>query len=275
MSLAITYGTGTERAGSCHHRRKQGYRQSYRQRLGRGGRELGLIARHREPLEKAAEEIGKETGVQVLAVVADIVDAESLKAAASAARDRFGTIHIVVNNAGGPMRRMDRQITWPDTDWADDVNLKMIGMLRATQAFLPLMPHDGTGRIVNISGVAATLVFGTALTHGLNNAAMNQVTGYLANDLAADRITVNAVVPGLVATEGREVWAENMSKQQGKAKAEFLADFCRRMGIIAGRFATMEEVAGTVVFLASDRGQYINGSSLLIDGGMSVNPRPA
>jgi glucose 1-dehydrogenase len=47
------------------------------------------------------------------------------------------------------------------------------------------------------------------------------------------------------------------------------------MGIIAGRWATMEEVAGTVVFLASDRGQYINGSQLLIDGGMSINPRPA
>jgi NAD(P)-dependent dehydrogenase (short-subunit alcohol dehydrogenase family) len=66
-----------------------------------------------------------------------------------------------------------------------------------------------------------------------------------------------------------------MSKLQGKAKSEFLADFCRRMGIIAGRWASMEDVAGTVVFLASDRGQYINGSQLVIDGGMSVNPRPA
>ena len=239
------------------------------------GVNLVLLARGRELLEKTAEEIAKEFGVQVLPVVADIAKAESINAAAAAAKDRFGTIHIVINNAGGPMRRMDRQITWPDTDWADDVNLKMIGMLRTTQAFLPLMPRDGTGRIVSISGVAATLVFGTALTHGLNNAAMNQVTGYLANDLAGDRITGNAVVPGLVGTEGREVWAENMSKQQSKTKAEFLADFCRRMGIIAGRWASMKEVADTVVFLASDCGQYINGSQLVIDGGMSVNPRPA
>jgi 3-oxoacyl-[acyl-carrier protein] reductase len=239
------------------------------------GVNLVLLARGKDQLEKTAEEIVRATGVQVLAVTADIADAESLNAAAAAAKNRFGAVHIVVNNAGNPMRRMDRQITWPDTDWAGDVNLKMIGMLRATQAFLPLIPHDGTGRIVNISGVAATLVFGTALTHGLNNAAMNQVTGYLANDLAGDQITVNAVVPGLVATEGREVWAENMAKQQGKTKAEFLSDFCRRMGIIAGHWATMEDVAGTVVFLASDRGQYINGSQLVIDGGMSVNPRPA
>lgn len=247
--------------------------------IGRGlaaeGVNLVLLARGKEQLEKTAEEISKEFGVQVLPVVADITNTDSLKAAAAAAKNRFGTVHIVVNNAGGPMRRMDRQITWPDSDWAEDVNLKMIGMLRATQAFLPLMPRDGSGRIMNISGVAATLVWATALTHGLNNAAMNQVTAYLANDLAADRITVNAVIPGLVGTEGRDMWAENMAKQQGKTKAEFLADFCRRMGIIAGRWAYMEEVAATVVFLASDRGQYINGSQLVIDGGMSVNPRPA
>jgi NAD(P)-dependent dehydrogenase (short-subunit alcohol dehydrogenase family) len=60
------------------------------------------------------------------------------------------------------------------------------------------MPHDGSAQIVNISGVASTLVLGTALTHGSNNAAMNQVSSYLPNDLARDKITVNAVIPGLV-----------------------------------------------------------------------------
>jgi NAD(P)-dependent dehydrogenase (short-subunit alcohol dehydrogenase family) len=205
------------------------------------GVSLVLIARGKEQLEKTAEAITQETGVQVLAAQADIANSESLKAAAAAAKNRFGTIHIAINNAGGPMRRMDRQITWPDTDWTDDVNLKMIGMLRATQAFFPLMPRDGSGRVVNISGVASTLVFGTALTHGLNNAAMNQVTNYLANHFAGEKITVNAVIPGLVGTEGREAWAENISKHQGK----------------------------------TDRGQYINGSQFVIDGGMSINPRPA
>jgi NAD(P)-dependent dehydrogenase (short-subunit alcohol dehydrogenase family) len=172
----------------------------------------------------------------VLAIPADIANTESLKSAAAAAKDRFGTIHILVNNAGGPMRRKDRQITWPDADWTNDVNLKMIGMLRATQAFLPLMPRDGSGRIVNISGVASTLVFGTALTHGLNNAGMNQVTSYLANDLAGDRITVNAVVPRLVGTEGRDVGRENVQtagQDQGRVPGGFLppdGDHCRALG---------------------------------------------
>jgi 3-oxoacyl-[acyl-carrier protein] reductase len=61
---------------------------------------------------------------------------------------------------------MDRQINWPDTDWSDDLNLKLMGMLRATQAFLPQLARDGSGRIISISGVAGTSVWVPALTHG-------------------------------------------------------------------------------------------------------------
>jgi 3-oxoacyl-[acyl-carrier protein] reductase len=239
------------------------------------GVNLVLMARGKEQLNKAADEIRKESGVTVLAVTADITKADSVNAAAAAAKEQFGTVHIVVNNAGGPIRRMDRQITWPDTDWVGDLDLKVIGMLRVIQAFLPIMAKDGTGRIINISGVAGSNVWAPALTHGLNNSAMNQGTAYLAHDLTADRITVNAVVPGLVGTEGREVWAENMSKQQNVGKAEFVSTFCKRMGILAGRWAEMKEVADTVLFVASDRGQYINGAQIVIDGGLSVNARPA
>jgi NAD(P)-dependent dehydrogenase (short-subunit alcohol dehydrogenase family) len=77
---------------------------------------------------------------------------------------------------------------------------------------------------------------------------MNQATGYLANDLAGQQITVNTVVPGLVGTEGAQAWAENMAKQQN---------------------VTTEE------FLASDRGRYYNGAKIIMDGGLNVNVRPA
>ena len=133
---------------------------------------------------------------------------------------------------------MDRQIEWPDTDWIDDINLKMMGMLRVTQSFLPNMARDGAGRIINISGIAGTSVLVPALTHGFNNSAMNHVTTYLAQDLAADQITVNAVVPGLIGTEWREAWAENMGKQQGKTKEEFLDEYCKRLGIVSGRWGS-------------------------------------
>jgi NAD(P)-dependent dehydrogenase (short-subunit alcohol dehydrogenase family) len=239
------------------------------------GVNLVLMARNKEPLDKAADEITKASGVRILAVPADITTAESVQAAAAAAKRQFDAIHIVVNNAGGPIRRMDRQITWPDADWLDDVNLKSIGMLRVVQAFLPHIPRDGSGRIINISGVAGNMVWSPALTHGFNNAAMNQVTSYLALDLAGEHITVNAVVPGIVGTEAREVWAENMARQQATTKAEFLAAFCKRMGVLSDRWATMEEVSDAVLFLASDRARYVNGSRFFVDAGLSINARPA
>ena len=243
--------------------------------LARQGVNLVLLARNQELLEKTADEIRKETGVKVLATAADITKTDQVDASAAAAKNMFGTIHIVVNNAGGPMRRMDRQIFWPEADWIADLDNKIIGALRVIKAYLPAMPSDGTGRIINISGTASTIVWSPALTHGLNNAAMNQATGYLATDLASQQITVNTVVPGLVGTEGRDAWDENMAKQQNVGKEEFVSSFCKRMGILAGRWATMDEVADTVVFLASDRARYFNGSKIILDGGLNVNARPA
>jgi 3-oxoacyl-[acyl-carrier protein] reductase len=234
-----------------------------------------LVARGKEQLDQTAAQIREKTGVTVLAVSADITKADQVDASAAAAKDAFGAVHIVVNNAGSPMRRMDRQILWPDGDWLGDLDNKLIGALRVTRAFLPLIPADGTGRIINISGTASTIVWAPALTHGLNNAAMNQATGYLAQDLAGQQITVNTIVPGLVGTEGRDAWAENMAKQQNVTKEEFVATFCRRMGILSGRWATMDEVADTVLFVASDRGKYFNGAKIILDGGLNVNARPA
>ena len=239
------------------------------------GVNLVLLARGKDQLEQTAAQIREQTGVTVLVVSADITKADQVDASAAAAKQTFGSVHIVVNNAGSPMRRMDRQILWPDSDWLGDLDNKLIGALRVTRAFLPLIPSDGSGRIINISGTASTIVWAPALTHGLNNAAMNQATGYLAQDLAGQNITANTIVPGLVGTEGREVWAENMAKQQNTTKEEFVATFCKRMGILSGRWATMDEVADAVLFVASDRGRYFNGSKLILDGGLNVNVRPA
>ena len=269
MELGLSGRTAVITGGS------KGIGRAIARGLASEGVRLVLIARNRETLEKTAAEIKQASGVEVIAAPADITSAEQVDAAAKLAKDTFGIVHIVVNNAGGPMRRMDRQILWPDSDWIGDLDNKILGALRVTRAFLPLMPGDGTGRIINISGTASTIVWAPALTHGLNNAAMNQATGYLATDLASQRITVNTVVPGLVGTEGRDMWAENMAKQQNVSKEEFVVSFCKRMGILAGRWATMDEVADTVVFLASDRARYYNGAKIILDGGLNVNARPA
>ncbi len=241
--------------------------------LAEEGVNLVLLARTAAPLTAAAEEIAAATGARTLALPTDIRDDAAVKAAVERAHAQFGTVHILVNNAGGPIKRPERQITWPSADWLDDVNTKTLGMLRITQALLPHMPTDGTGRIVNISGIAGSSVLTSALTHGLNNAAMNHVTSYLAADLSAARITVNSVIPGLIATEWREGWAENSARAQQQSKQQFLDHICKAWGIVAQRWGTMEEVADAVVFLASDRAAYINGAKLTVDGGYAINVR--
>jgi 3-oxoacyl-[acyl-carrier protein] reductase len=231
------------------------------------------MARGAEALEAAAERIRADHGVRVLAIPSDVRSADDVKALAAKASAEFKTVSILVNNAGGAIRRPGRQLLWNDTEWLDDVNLKTVGMLRVIQAFHPLMPKDGSGRIINISGIAGISVLLNALTHGINNAAMNHVAGYLAKDLAADRITVNTVIPGLIATEWREQWAEAGGKNMGKDKDAFLAETYRQWGILSGRWTTVDEVADLVTFLASDRAASINGAQITIDGGYGVNSR--
>ncbi len=237
------------------------------------GVNIVLLARGQENLEKAAAEITSASRVEVLTIPTDLKNAQAVNAAAEAAAKRFGTIHILINTMGNRMRKPGRQILWEDEEWLDDVNSKGIAMLRAIRAFLPHFAKDGSGRIINIAGSAGMVEWEGAMTHGLNNSAMLHVTTYLAHDLANDHITVNSVVPGLVCTEWREGWADMRAGQQGKSRAEFLADYCQQKGILAGRWAEMSEIADSVVFLASDRARYINGTRLVVDGGLSVNPR--
>jgi 3-oxoacyl-[acyl-carrier protein] reductase len=241
--------------------------------LAEEGVRVALLARTAAVLEQAADEIRAATGATVLLLPTDIRDAAAVAAAVKRAHEQLGPLHILVNNAGGPIKRAERQITWPDSDWRDDVDTKTLGMLRVTQSMIPHMPTDGTGRIINISGIAGSSVLTSALTHGLNNAAMNHVTSYLAADLARARITVNAVIPGLIATEWRESWAEDASRQRQISKQQFLDQTCRDWGIVAGRWGTMREVSDAVVFLASDRAAYINGAKLTVDGGYAINVR--
>ena len=241
--------------------------------LAEEGVRLALLARTESALQAAANEIRATTGTTVLALPTDIRDAAAVATSVERARVELGPLHILVNNAGGPIKRPERQILWTDSDWRDDIDIKMLGMLRVTQSMIPHMPTDGTGRIINISGIAGLSVLTSALTHGLNNAAMNHVTSYLAADLASARITVNSVIPGLIATEWRESWAESAGQQRQLSKQQFLDETCRNWGIVAGRWGTMREVADAVVFIASDRAAYINGAKLTVDGGYSVNVR--
>lgn len=232
-----------------------------------------LLARGEAELQVAARQIAADFNVKTLPLVCDVTQLDSVRAAVVSVKERFGTIHIVVNNAGAAIKRHDREITWDDADWINQVQIKTVGALRTIREFLPALARDGTGRIVNVAGASGTMAWMPALTYGMNNAALMHITGYLAADLVKEQITVNTVVPGVVMTEWREVWAENMAKAEGKTTEQWLREFCSGKGILSGRLASVEEVGDTVAFLASDRGVYFNGAKIALDGGLTVNAR--
>ena len=237
------------------------------------GVNVAILARGQEALDATAAEISEAHGGEVLTLSADLTDAEAVNAAVNTAVEKLGTINILVNSHGHRMTRPDRQLEWDDADWIGDINIKTVGMLRIIRALDSHFATDGTGRIINISGYAGTEVFGGALTHGINNAAMLHASGYLANDLSGKNITVNTVVPGLVNTEWRQGWAKMMAEKQNTTPEEFVSGFVTAAGSMIDTWATMAQVADLVIFLASDRASYINGAKIPIDGGISLNPR--
>ena len=208
-------------------------------------------------------------------VLADVTDSAELKAAIEALTrvPLFSTINIIVNNAAGPIMGTDRQILWDDARWQSAINVKAVGALRIIRECLPFLATDGTGRILNITGASGIAVSGQALLHGMNNAALMQMTSYMAADLATAKVTVNAIVPGVVGTETRQAWAENMGREKGLPPMEAIADYCRGRGVLSARWAEVREIADLAVFLASDRAQFINGARIPIDGGFSTHTR--
>jgi NAD(P)-dependent dehydrogenase (short-subunit alcohol dehydrogenase family) len=196
----------------------------------------------------------RAAGADAIAVPADVTDASAVRQMVEQAGNRFGTIHILVNNAGILRPTPVSDIDEHEWDLVIDVNLK--GTFLCSQAVLPAMRAAGWGRIINFSSTAGKSVSTIGGAHyTAAKAGVLGFTRHLAKEVAADGITVNAVCPGLIETEMvRDVL--------GDARAHaFGASFP------IPRLGQPEEVAELVAFLASDRAAYITGASLDINGG--------
>jgi 3-oxoacyl-[acyl-carrier protein] reductase len=180
-------------------------------------------------------------------------------------------------NAVGSWRHVRRSLfiqrPTPGLTPTSAIDVKTVEALRLIRETIHLIPHDGTGRIINVAGGSGIAVWSPALLHGINNAALLHMTGFLAADLAANKVTVNAIVPGLVGTEFRQIWAKELGERQGKSTEEFVCEFRKSKGILLERWAEVSEIGDLVVFLASDRASYITGAKIPIDGGFSINSR--
>jgi 3-oxoacyl-[acyl-carrier protein] reductase len=231
--------------------------------LAREGARVLLVARDTARVETAAREVGKEAGVEVLALAADLGRLDEVTRTAEEARRRLGRIDILVNNAGA-IRGGDF-LAIPDQQWIEDWSLKLLGYIRLSRAVFPVMRAQGGGRICNVIGAAARNPTPTYLPGGAANAALVNFTKGLADLGAPHGILVTAVSPAATRTER---WSALMAQQAavaGKSAAEMQAEAERAYPL--GRIATPEDVADLVCFLVSARASFLTGICVTVDGG--------
>lgn len=231
--------------------------------LAREGVNMAICARRKEPLEKAAAEIARETGRKIIPIPADLTkpaDAENFVKQAHAA---LGRIDILVNNAGSAPGGILDVLT--EEHWAQALQLKFMGYVRCLKHVLPIMQKQKRGRIVNLIGNDGVKPSYWEIAPGAANAAGQNLTLALATQYGKDNISFVAVNPGPVRTERWSGLVAAMARDMKLAYEE--ADKLAPRSIPMGRIAETEEVANLVAYLASDLAHFINGTMIEIDGG--------
>lgn len=238
--------------------------------LAREGCRVTLCARGEKDLQAAAAEIGSETGSDenVLTVSTDASEAGEQEELVDQVVSRFGTVNILVNNAGGVLHRLPfHDLT--DEHWLEVLNLNLMSAIRLTRAVLPHMQRQGWGRIINIGSESGTQPDALKPHYNASKAALINLTKSLSKAYGEEGIMVNAVSPATTMTPAvEEILTEEMTENDvslDEAEAAFVEE--TRPNIVAGRLGRPEEVAAMVAFLASERASFITGANYRVDSG--------
>jgi 3-oxoacyl-[acyl-carrier protein] reductase len=233
--------------------------------LAEEGVRVAALAREDTALKVAAGKLPRDT--EILLVSADVTDSRSVASAVEQAHSWGGRLDIVVNCAGPQLTPSPLSQT-PDTVIAEYLDVKLLGFHRVAAAALPVLSDSGAGRIINVAGQTARTLVPNAGVTGIANAAVIAFS-YLASEAAARNVLVNAISPGMTLTEGWLGKHEAMAEQQGRTADQVRDAMTAGAGIRLGRWAQPEEIARSVVFLASDLACYMTGRVLEVDGGLS------
>ena len=232
--------------------------------LGKEGARLAICSRTEEKLAKAAEEIRRETGAEVLAVRADVSIPDEVKELVRKTVAHYNRLDILVTNAGGPP--FGHFLDLPEDAWEKALRLNLLSTLSLCREAVPHMKAAQWGRIINITSFVAKQPTDGLILSNMSRPAVLGLAKSLANELAIHNILVNSVCPGAFETERHLDLSRKRAQQEGIPVEEYIKS--RAKDIPLKRNGKPEEFANLVVFLASERASYITGTAIQIDGGV-------
>lgn len=224
-------------------------------RLAKDGMNLVINYRGNSAAAEETELLCRELGAEVLLVQGDVSRAEDCEKLAAQAKEAFGRVDVLVNNAGITRDGLLARMTEEDFRAVLDVNL--VGPWNMMKAVNRIMMKQRYGRIVNLSSVTGLMGNMGQTNYAAAKAGILGMTKSYAREVASRGITVNAVAPGFIDTDMTEAMSEG-------AKDKIVT------GIPMGRTGKPEDVAEAVAFLASEQAGYITGEVLRVDGGMAM-----
>ena len=228
--------------------------------LARQGAKVALAARRVEKLETLVTEI-KAAGGEAIAIPTDVLKQEDVTGAVAKTVATFGRIDILLNNAG--VGSIEQTLEMTDDGWDKVVNTNLKSYFFVAQAAAKEMIKNKFGRIINIASILSGGV-GSGMAGAVNYCASKggvvSMTEALADEFASQGVTVNAIGPGFIETE----MTEGLKKMP-----DFYNSLIARIPM--KRFGKAEEIAATVVYLASDEASYTTGATLYIDGGWTAS----
>lgn len=210
--------------------------------------------RSKEKAEELCEDISK-LGGRALPFCADVADRKAVDEMIAFAHSNFGSISILVNNAGIAEQIMFCDIT--EEKWDRMFNVDVKGVYNCIQAALPDMIHNKSGRIINISSMWGITGASCEVHYSAAKAAVIGMTKALAKELGPSGITVNAIAPGVISTE-----------MNGNISEEIMSELKEETPI--GRIGTPEDIAETALFLASPKASFITGEVISVNGGFVI-----
>lgn len=234
----------------------QGLGAHYAQRFAKEGADVALC-----DLNDCSDTVAavEALGRQAIGTECDVTKAADCKAFLSAIQDKFERLHVLINNAAlyggltfGPFSSID------EDEWDACMRINVKGIWQMCKAAVPIMKDSGGGSIVNVASLAATFGMPYGVHYSASKGAVIAFTRALAREIAKTGIRVNAVAPSLIDTPGTQRFLQDMEEKMTGAVVQ---------GQAIKRQLSQDDVAGSVLYLASDDAKFITGQTIAVDGG--------